>query len=113
MCNTDLLLKHPDATLATYVRRQIKHLNHASKTLAKMHEKYLKTITNIHNIQIKCHICEKCMQHPDKHTCNNTSKNTDETLETDLCNMHIQPLQHVQHSDILLQHSFETIATYL
>jgi hypothetical protein len=54
----------------------------------------------------------KRMQHPDKHTCNNTSKNTNETLGSDLCNIHIQPLQHMQHSDILLQHSLETIATY-
>jgi hypothetical protein len=30
----DLLLKHPDATLTTYKRRQIKHLRHASETLA-------------------------------------------------------------------------------
>jgi hypothetical protein len=30
----DLLLKHPDATLATYKRRQIKHLRNAYETLA-------------------------------------------------------------------------------
>jgi hypothetical protein len=30
----DLLLKHPDATFATYERRQIKHLRHASETFA-------------------------------------------------------------------------------
>jgi hypothetical protein len=30
----DLLLKHPDATLSTYVWRQIKHMKHASETLA-------------------------------------------------------------------------------
>jgi hypothetical protein len=30
----DLLLKHLDATLATYKRRQMKHLRHASETLA-------------------------------------------------------------------------------
>ena len=30
----DLLLKHPDATLATYKRRQMKHLRYASETLA-------------------------------------------------------------------------------
>jgi hypothetical protein len=29
----NLLLKHPDATLATYKRRQMKHLRHASETL--------------------------------------------------------------------------------
>jgi hypothetical protein len=31
----DLLLKHPNTTVATYVRRQLKHLNHASEALEK------------------------------------------------------------------------------
>jgi hypothetical protein len=31
----DLLLKHSDATLATYVLRLMKHLKHASETLVK------------------------------------------------------------------------------
>jgi hypothetical protein len=31
-----LLLKHPDVILATYKRRQMKHLKHASETLAKI-----------------------------------------------------------------------------
>jgi hypothetical protein len=31
-----LLLKHPDAILATYKRRQMKHLKHASEILAKI-----------------------------------------------------------------------------
>jgi hypothetical protein len=31
----DLLLKYPDTTLATYVRRQVKHLRHMSETLTK------------------------------------------------------------------------------
>jgi hypothetical protein len=30
----DLLLKHPEATLATYKRRQMKNMRHASETLA-------------------------------------------------------------------------------
>jgi hypothetical protein len=30
----DLVLKHSDATLATYKIRQMKHLRHASETLA-------------------------------------------------------------------------------
>jgi hypothetical protein len=46
---SDLLLKHQDATLATYKRRQMKHLRYASETL----EKHLKTIANIRNIYIK------------------------------------------------------------
>jgi hypothetical protein len=42
----DLLLKHRDATLTTYVWRQMKHLKHASETFAKKTpEKHLKTIT--------------------------------------------------------------------
>jgi hypothetical protein len=35
----DLLLKHPDTILATYKRRQIKHLKHVSQTFTKTHEK--------------------------------------------------------------------------
>jgi hypothetical protein len=41
----DLLLKYPDATLATYVWRQVKHLRHVSETLAKTPEKHCKTFT--------------------------------------------------------------------
>jgi hypothetical protein len=37
----NLLLKHPDATLATYVLRQMKHMKHASETLvALQHQIY-------------------------------------------------------------------------
>jgi hypothetical protein len=35
-----LLLKHPDVTVATYKRRQMKHLKQASETLAKTSEKH-------------------------------------------------------------------------
>ena len=39
LCATpDLLLKDSDATVATYKRRQMKHLKQASKTLAKTPE---------------------------------------------------------------------------
>jgi hypothetical protein len=48
----DLLLKHLDATVVTYKRRQMKHLKQASETLAKR----LKTFEN------HC----KHMQHPKK-----------------------------------------------
>jgi hypothetical protein len=34
MQHPDLLLKHPDATLAIYKIRQMKHLRHASEILA-------------------------------------------------------------------------------
>jgi hypothetical protein len=43
-------LKYPDATLATYVRRQMKYLKHASKMLTKTPEKTLETIANVRNI---------------------------------------------------------------
>jgi hypothetical protein len=45
----NLLLKHPDATLAKRLKIN-EHLKHASETLAKTHEKHLKTITNIRHI---------------------------------------------------------------
>jgi hypothetical protein len=46
------------------------------------------------------------MQHPDKHTCMRP-ENIDETLVTNLCNIRVQPLQHMQHPDLLLQHPSE------
>jgi polyphosphate kinase len=53
------------------------------------------------------------MQHSNKYTYNMCSKNTDETLVIDLCNIRKQPLQHMQYHDILLQHPYETFAIYL
>jgi hypothetical protein len=38
---------------------------------------------------------------------------TDETLRTVACNIRVQPLQHMQHPDLLLQHPYERLATYL
>jgi aromatic ring-opening dioxygenase LigB subunit len=49
----DLLLKHPDITVATYKRIQVKHVKQVSKTLTKTIEKHLKTIANICIIQMK------------------------------------------------------------
>jgi hypothetical protein len=49
---SNLLLKHSDATIATYKRRQLKHLKQASETLAKTSEKHLKTIAHICNTQM-------------------------------------------------------------
>ena len=48
------------------------------------------------------------MQHPNKHTCNIRQKKTDETLRTGACNICVQPLQHVQHHDLFLQHPYQT-----
>jgi hypothetical protein len=49
----DLLLKHPDVTLGTYIQRLMKHLKHTFETL----QKHLKTLENtyvaIANIQMK------------------------------------------------------------
>jgi hypothetical protein len=81
----------------------MKHLKRASETL----EKHLKTLEN-HckhtqhpDKNTRNNVCVKHMQHPDKHTCNMRPKNTDETLVTDLCDIRVQPLQHMQHPDLL------------
>jgi hypothetical protein len=42
VCNARSTLKHSDAIFATYKRRQMKYLEHASETLAKTFEKHLK-----------------------------------------------------------------------
>jgi predicted RNase H-like nuclease len=39
----DLLSKHPNVTFTTYVSRQMKHLKHASETLAKTLQNHCKT----------------------------------------------------------------------
>ena len=52
------------------------------------------------------------MQHLDKHTCKHISEKTDETFRTDSCNMRVQPLQHMQHPDLVLKHTYETLAAY-
>jgi 5-carboxymethyl-2-hydroxymuconate isomerase len=46
-------LKYLDATLAIYKSRQMKHLKHTPKTLAKTLEKHMKTIANIRSIHLK------------------------------------------------------------
>jgi hypothetical protein len=53
-------------------------------------------------------MCEN-IQHANKHTCNITLKK-DETFGTDAYNIRVQPLQHVQHPDLFLKHSYETLA---
>jgi hypothetical protein len=42
-----------------------------------------------------------------QHTCTKT----DETLEIDACNIRVQPLQHMQRRNLLLQHPHKTIET--
>jgi hypothetical protein len=53
------------------------------------------------------------MEHLDKHTCNIRLKNRDETLGPDACNIRVQSLQHMQYPDVLLQHLYETLETYI
>ena len=38
---------------------------------------------------------------------------TYETLRTEDYNIRVQRLQHMQHLDLVLQHTYETFATYL
>jgi hypothetical protein len=54
----------------------------------------------------------KNMQHTDKHTCN-LSEKSKETLGTDTHNIRVQPLQHMQHPDLVLQHPHKTLEAYL
>jgi hypothetical protein len=50
-CTTpDLLLEHPDVTVAIYKRIQIKPLKHAFETFTKTLEKHLKIIAYVCNI---------------------------------------------------------------
>ena len=42
-----------------------------------------------------------------------TSEKTDETLGTDVYNIRIQPLQHMQHPYLLLRHQYEILAICL
>ena len=44
---SDLLLKHLDTTVATYKRRQMKHLKQVSETFTKTPGKYEKHLRNI------------------------------------------------------------------
>jgi hypothetical protein len=68
-------------------------------------------------------MCVKYMQHPNKHTCNIRLDKTDELLEKEACNIRVQPLQHMQHPGLNLQHgrkhlqhtseTSETLETYV
>ena len=95
----------------------MKHLKHASKIFAKTPEKTLKTVQlekhKQHLDKTLANISVKHMQHPAKHTCNIRLKKTDETLGTKVCNIRVQPLKYMQHLDLLFQHPYETLATYL
>jgi chemotaxis response regulator CheB len=52
----DLLLQHLDETLATYVQKQLKHLQHMSETLAEDQKK----------LENMCVAIAKHMQHPNE-----------------------------------------------
>jgi hypothetical protein len=53
------------------------------------------------------------MQLLNKYTYNICLKKIDETLGTNVCNINVQPLQHMQHPDLFLQNPYETLTTYL
>ena len=71
----------------------VKHMQHLDKIIATY-------VLNICNIQKETHL--QC-----------TYQKTDETFRTDACNIHVYPLPHMQYSDLLLQHLYETLATFL
>jgi hypothetical protein len=41
------------------------------------------------------------------------SEKADETFRTFACNIRVQPVQHMQHPDLVLQYSYKTLATFL
>jgi hypothetical protein len=99
----NLFLKH-HVTVATYKRRQMKHLKQTPETLAKTLEKHLRTIANICNIQMKHsqtyvwntrkhskHMLATCMymQHPDL-----LLQHPDKTL----CNIHLERMKHLEYT---------------
>jgi hypothetical protein len=106
----DLLLKHTNENNYNIRMKQLKQSKHAFKT----HEEHLENNCKHmqHPDKILYNMCVKHMQHPDKHTCNICLKKTDETLATDICNIRVPSLQHIQHPDPLLQHPYETLETY-
>jgi hypothetical protein len=53
------------------------------------------------------------MQYPDETHLQHMYEKTEETLGTDICNISVQPLQHMQHPDLFLQYPYKTLATYL
>jgi hypothetical protein len=83
----------------------LKHLKKNQLKTLENHCKYTQ-----HPIKYMQRMCET-YEHPDKHACNMRPENTDKTLVTDLCNVRVQPLQHMQHPDLL--YPSETLATYL
>jgi hypothetical protein len=74
----DLLLKHSDKILATYVQKQLKYLQHTSQTLLcktpGKTQKHVCSIVNIYNTQM-----EHLQYTYETHT----------TLKTYACNMHV------------------------
>ena len=86
----DLLLKHQGKTFAIYIWRQMKHLKHASETLAEEPVTLEKPLQSIRNIQIKHlqHMCETYATSKETH-CNIHLKKINETFEIDACNIHV------------------------
>jgi hypothetical protein len=94
----------------------MKHLKHVSETLVKTSKKHLNTVathTQHLNKTLTSYVWNICNIQINTLRLQNTSEKTDKTLGTDICNMRVQPLQHIQHLNLLLQHPYETLATYL
>jgi hypothetical protein len=93
----------------------MKHLKHASETPTKNTKTLEKAVAkHIQHLDKHLqHMCETYATSKKKHTCNVRWKKTDETFGTDVCNIRVQLLQHVQHTDLLLQHPYKPLATYL
>jgi hypothetical protein len=130
----NLLLKHLDTTVATYKRRQMKHLKQVSETLAKTskktfenHCKYMQhpneTLASIRMKHLKTLEIYACNMHVYA-----TFISTFATSRQNTCNIHLERMKHlqhtletyvyshykhVQHPDLLLQHRYTTLATYL
>jgi hypothetical protein len=81
------------------------------KHLQKAPEKHMKTIANIRNIQKNTYnICVKLMQHPDKQTFNIHLKTQMKHWEQKLATY---VYKHCNIPNLLLHHSYKTLATYL
>jgi hypothetical protein len=86
----DLLLKHPDATVATYKRRQMTYFMRL-----KHSQKHLKTIANRYNIQMK-HL-QQAYETPEtleKYACNMHICN----IQIYFCNIHLRQMKHLEHT---------------
>jgi hypothetical protein len=74
----------------------MKHLKHASETLAKTRETVKKYTQHLN--KTLANMCETYAT--SRYTCNICLKNR-RNMGTKACNIYVQPLQHIQHLDLL------------